>query len=371
MVVGIAPSKLEVLFNALRAAFPKQDRFVELVRFDFGQNYNEFQSGDYRATIFAFVEWANAQGEIENLIRAAHVRSGGRNAALQSIVDELPAWLAEPSSSSSGAPELVSDAPRPTSPHQSPGRSHIERSPGTSLRRTSVDRDRERELFTEMLKGERPEHVLLIQAPGGMGKTTLMDEFWDLCEHLPRARVDLKLWVFTAAEILGELSDQLSSLRFDRFYSLRKDLATVSPDQVRQVLQPLTDAFFQDLLLANANESLSTVLLLDSHEKASQEVKDWIAGQFLPRVSRHPRLVTVVAGRDTPEAGSPQKWCLRHELDILRFEDVSDLTRLEGLDLTAREIHVIYTLTMGIPLNVATGVRSLKEDKARGAEHRG
>jgi hypothetical protein len=141
---------------------------------------------------------------------------------------------------------------------------------------------------------------------------------------------------------------------------------------MRQFLQPLTDAFFEDLSRPSLMAALPTVLFLDSHEKASQDVKDWLAGQFLPRVSRNRRLITVVAGQDTPQVSSGlQEWCLHHELVPLGPDDLREYARLMDLDLSEDVVLVLYHITKGIPLRVATDFGTLKAGKAREAAQHG
>jgi hypothetical protein len=87
----------------------------------------------------------------------------------------------------------IPDMPRQiATTRRSPLQSQEDKLLVTKLLRTSVDRDKERDLLAEMLQGQRREHVLLILAPGGMGKSTLIREFYDSCERHPRALLDLK-----------------------------------------------------------------------------------------------------------------------------------------------------------------------------------
>ena len=75
----------------------------------------------------------------------------------------------------------------------------------------------ERRTFKKMIERSTPAHIFLIQAQSGMGKTLLLEQFWQMSAHLPRARIDLKA-SFSIDRILFNLCEQLDTTQFPRFF---------------------------------------------------------------------------------------------------------------------------------------------------------
>ncbi len=245
-----------------------------------------------------------------------------------------------------------------------------------------IDRIKEDGLFREMLGGRGRAHVLLIQAQSGMGKSYLLDKWWEDCEGLPRGRVNLKLMTYSVTEILGELCQCLSSERFNRYYErcqefarqsginierstflnspIEASLAGVDSEQRKLRRQLLTDAFFADLT-GLVSGSQSAVLLFDTYETASDEVKDWISGLFLTRVYRHRGLVVVIAGREIPQVD--RDWsdlCLHQTLTKLEKDHLREYVRRLQLSFSDEVIDVLYDTTNdGHPFEVSLQLHRL------------
>jgi len=253
-------------------------------------------------------------------------------------------------------------------------------------KRVYVNREQERGLFQEMLKAEVSAHILLLQADAGMGKSSLMRTLWDECKHwqgdtIGRARLDFKDNNLSAAGVvMGELCQQLGRQRFTEFYkeadayarvasvnvqgstfidsSLDATLVKLNPEQRKMRQQMLTDAFFTDL--EKGHDKGPVVLLFDTFEKAQEEVREWLSGPFLTRVRPHQWLVMVVAGRETPAVDTDwEDWRLHHTLRPLNREYVGEYLRRVELSLSDSEINLIYDLTDGNPLELATYVKKL------------
>jgi len=73
-----------------------------------------------------------------------------------------------------------------------------------------VDRDKEFHIFGKLFNYEYAYHMLLIQADAGMGKSTLLEDFYSQSKY-PRALIDLRRLDCTPAELLGELASQLQT----------------------------------------------------------------------------------------------------------------------------------------------------------------
>jgi ATP/maltotriose-dependent transcriptional regulator MalT len=149
-----------------------------------------------------------------------------------------------------------------------------------------VNREQEISIFKDMLHGQTTRHIFLVQADAGMGKTSLLKEFSQMCgKEYQWAKVDLKKMSYTEGEILGELCRQFGPPFFQKFDTIRSEKAPVlsDPSQRRMYRQILTDAFFDDLVSMGSPPYRPMVLLFDTFEKASDPVKEWLWGQFLDR----------------------------------------------------------------------------------------
>lgn len=256
------------------------------------------------------------------------------------------------------------------------------------LKDVHVDRDTEDHLFKEMVHGQRMEHVLLIQAPRGMGKSFLLQKWWDDCEGMLRGKVNMKAMTYSVIEILGELCQHLGSERFDQYYARCQEFARQAgiqierstflnspidaslggPDSEQRKLrrQLLTDAFFADLASLR-QEGQPVVLLFDTFEKASDEVKEWISGIFLSRVQRYPWLVVVVAGQETPVLDRDwSRLFLTVSLQKLEKDDVRKFVRRLELSFSEETIDVLYDSTDdGHPLELSTQLGRVLEKRRR------
>jgi len=95
------------------------------------------------------------------------------------------------------------------------------------LRHVHVDRERELQRFKEMIGAAGGAHVLLISAEEGMGKTTLLGEFWEQASGHRRALVTLKP-TYTPRDVLDRLTTQLDPGGFPTFARRDEELYQLS-----------------------------------------------------------------------------------------------------------------------------------------------
>lgn len=244
-----------------------------------------------------------------------------------------------------------------------------------------VNREQEVALFLDILQGARRAHILLIKAAGGMGKSSLLREFWKQSRDIQRALIDLKglveSWV-----VLGKLADRLGREHFERFDDKLAEFAgagkvtldrttlvathveasfgPIDPTQHKMRRQMLTKAFFQDLEALHARSRQQALFLFDTFDQANPEVQDWLGGSFLDWIRRYRWLVTVIAGRSIPEPDiSWEELCLRHTLHRLERSHVREYLRRVELSLSEEEIGIVYDISDGNPLDLATYIGRL------------
>jgi hypothetical protein len=202
-----------------------------------------------------------------------------------------------------------------------------------------VDRDEERKLFRDMTSSQTPIHILLMEAEGGMGKTILLDQFWDMSEGFKRARVDFKQSSYSTGDILREMSNQYGPQGFSMFYEVCCDalrdlgqdvkqaallwtsmdlkLAKLSSEDRQKYQKLITESFIADLETIGDKDQ-PIVLLFDTFEKASDSTKAWVTDQLISTIRHYPRLVLVITGRETPRITTDDlSWCLQHKLQPL------------------------------------------------------
>ena len=261
-----------------------------------------------------------------------------------------------------------------------------------SIQDVYVNRETEIDRFHMMLQGESQFHTMLIQAEAGMGKSSLLRKFWTLAEKekICRARVDFKRMSHTVVEVLGDLCHDIGREQFNLFHSCCKEFARVSginidighssltntqidasmskmlPEQRKAQRQILTDAFFEDLDAIHNRRNEPLLLIFDTHEKATDEVQEWLTGQFLARLRRYPWLLTVIAGQSIPYLDSSwaQDWCMEHSLKALDLEHVREyLQRVEIRFSSEETVVTLYRISAGKPYDLASHVEMLLKAK--------
>ena len=250
------------------------------------------------------------------------------------------------------------------------------------LKSIHVNREKEVALLLEMIRGTRQAHILLIKADGGIGKSSLLREFWRHGQETQRvSSIDLK-GLDGSWTVLGKLADQLGREYFEHFDSksaefastggvtidrstlvgtqVKANVAPIDLEQRKMRSQLLAKAFFEDLDAMHTRYSQGMLFLFDTFDQAVPEVQEWLGGTFLNWVRRYRWLVTVIVGRSIPEREiSWEELCLIHPLGSLDRDYVREYVQRVELSLSEEEIGVIYDITDGNPLDLATNIGRL------------
>jgi hypothetical protein len=251
-----------------------------------------------------------------------------------------------------------------------------------------VDRDEELRLFRSLLRGQDKTHMLLIQAGSGMGKSALMEQLYSESVAYPRAIVDLRPQAYTPLGVLGEMVSGLETTianlswagrdrvsDFPNFTEARRryghaehtDIQDVRLSDVTQTAssgmpreeqaarQIITDLFFQDLDVV-IHRYGKVVLIIDTYEKASIDVKQWLKSIFLNRIRGRSGVIVILAGRAIP---GPWEFATTHQLMPLDLPYVQEYVRRAQLPVSEEEVKVLYEVTAGVPLDFIMSVTKL------------
>jgi hypothetical protein len=185
-----------------------------------------------------------------------------------------------------------------------------------------VGRVAEMGLFRSALNaGDLPFHVLYVYGPGGVGKTTLIQEFRLECERqaVPYLYVDARNVEATP----------------DSFYStLRRLMALDINDSVRQVM----------------GDSPRFVLLVDTYE-ALAALDDWLREEYLPQLPEN--VLTVLAGRSAPShgwRGDPGWQSLMQVIALRNLAPDDSVTYLSHRRVPPDQHAMVLNFTHGHPL---------------------
>lgn len=181
-----------------------------------------------------------------------------------------------------------------------------------------------RAFFRALLADECSSRVLLFKGDGGMGKTTLltacMAEARQRAKQIHCVPIQLRESAVNVAEIFYRLGDQIGWPHFPQFVeqvAAFQETPTVNIEKNRMLGQnhisvalhaeqptdrtyrqaALTDACFKDLHML----SKPLLMVLDTYEAATTDVRQWFDGPFLARAARTPLVRVLVAGRETPD----------------------------------------------------------------------
>lgn len=276
-------------------------------------------------------------------------------------------------------------------------------------RRRFTDRDDEVRLFSRLLDHTFPEyHVLAVHGVGGVGKSTLLNEFAQMCcdRTVPIARVDGAV-PQTVIKVTRTIRRQLSDRRwlnpfrqFDR--DIRKYLEIQSKidsseltQQISEVLssigsvvdptgiydklgketlrtglsalfsflsRPEVDFYIQaDVLLARRlTEGLARaepgklVIMFDAHERLPSKVQDWIVQSFAPNLGEQAILVIASRPRLSGLWADWEATGILRQIELLDFDKSATRKMLARRDIAEESlVDEVFTFTRGHPLCIA------------------
>ncbi|BAZ32742.1 hypothetical protein NIES4074_52490 [Cylindrospermum sp. NIES-4074] len=189
--------------------------------------------------------------------------------------------------------------------------------------RRFVGRERELELFLQAIASpELPFHILHVFGPGGVGKTTLMQQFLRFAQQSKISTIYVEARNIEAAS--------------ESFISTLHSLM-----QLNELDSPLN-------VLAERKER--NVILIDTYEAIAQ-LDEWLREVFLPHLSVD--TLIVIAGRNPPSSS----WCsdpgwqaLMHTLPLRNLSPEESQTYLITQDIPTTQHQAILDFTHGHPL---------------------
>ena len=193
-----------------------------------------------------------------------------------------------------------------------------------------IDREKEIAFFEAVLAGQTEGRILLVEGESSWGKSILLREF---IRCKPKdfhfADIDFKAGGTSLTEFLSRICDKLGQ---ERFPCLREELHNIShgpfnimrnlmvgrnrislfvpqrDEQENQArISALTDTFFSDVRKIG-----KAIIILDTFEKANENIQKWLTDAFLPRVQLSPNLYVVIGGQRIPELS--MEWQCEHIL---------------------------------------------------------
>jgi hypothetical protein len=185
-----------------------------------------------------------------------------------------------------------------------------------------ADYQNERKALEALFQPDCRKRILMVCGESGSGKTSLLRHCLDRVPksvvHIP---IELRGSAVSVAEIFHRSGGSLKWDRLRNFTELVAELQGISKVQINRnwlvginnhisvALQSessdireyrrvaLTDAWFDDL----RNFDKPILFALDTYEKATTEVQDWISGPFLARASQSDIVRVLVAGQTVPD----------------------------------------------------------------------
>lgn len=196
--------------------------------------------------------------------------------------------------------------------------------------RRFVGRKRELELFQSVLAelvadtpaSQLPFHVLHIFGPGGVGKTSLLEQFIQICSSQ-----NIQVVYIDARNIEATPESFLNVLR-----------ASLAGDWVDSPLQELTAQLSR------------TVIVIDTYETLAP-LDDWLREVFLPQLSEN--TLIIMAGRQAPTAAwrIDSGWqALIHLMPLRNLNPKESQTYLTRRKVPATQHQAVLDFTHGHPL---------------------
>ena len=236
--------------------------------------------------------------------------------------------------------------------------------------------------FLRMVTGQCGERILLVEAPSGCGKTSLLLKFESECPPpVQSVWVDLKAAQTGAPYLFSRIRKKLGPEQFpwfDRavqfFLSSGIEISgnelqgqdnqiqvilNVADDNLRNMrLMALREAFFRDL----AALPHPVLLILDTFNAAPAPLANWIGGEFLAEVADTPNVFAVVAGQHVPAPNGEWMRYQQHcQLDnILEIDAWYNYVQAIGLPFDRGQVDVLVRLLKGRPSVIVQSFDSLR-----------
>ena len=255
----------------------------------------------------------------------------------------------------------------------------------TASKEFFVGRDREITDFENILNGSLKHWVVHIPAPGGYGKTRLLERFIHLAKDKPQTLVSEGLIDFYKTSnqtVFGLLEDIVLQLGKEQFPNFLKELdhfrqlldSELEPTQRQDAFNTVTDIFLQDyttLLKAGwhivllfdtaeemrSNEAYVLLKLIPAIHEIEQKLAQAKADAMLTDELPHHQTTLVIAGRRPLEfSESIAALTYKVDLKILTYEEMLKFFNAgchEDLLGTSEQSHQLYERTGGNPLFIA------------------
>jgi len=256
-----------------------------------------------------------------------------------------------------------------------------------------VDRATELDIFEAMFarSEDRGESILLLKDGSGQGKSKLIQLYEKHCRenHVPVSRVDFKGGALNPSDVLRTIE-----MDFRPFSNLQRcneilystvpapsiqitDNISLGSAQYNVQIEPMnewiletqrilwemsTQAMLDALFASTSAGQENFVILFDTYEQASEEIKRWLSKHIL-RMSTPQRigsLLIVVAGKDIPPpTGEWESCCKTIHLQPLQLEHWKEYARQLADDISEELIERVYARYRHSPLDMATIINSL------------
>jgi MoxR-like ATPase len=234
-----------------------------------------------------------------------------------------------------------------------------------------ADRREVLRLYDSILRGVDNKRILLLEADGGMGKSALLRDF----RRRTNARcvaIDLRGNSTGLPEIFDRIYNTLEWERFHNFTQRISKLGSIDinnnvmigSNEISIYLQGadeaerserrirLMNAFFKDLRAIKHQ----VVLLFDTFDQASPEIREWLQNVFMSYVVRASNLIVVVAGQTVP-ASTIEWFDCSHQIQLEGIHDVDawwDWAQRMGVTETRDWVRAVCQLLHGHPSQIRT-----------------
>lgn len=231
-----------------------------------------------------------------------------------------------------------------------------------------LNREKERQMFHEMVSRRRHERLMFISGEGGQGKSYLMQELKRIAikENLECVSFDFKLITLDYKIVLEQLRKILPNVPFPDYESYRDTLSNITeaptPAEQRVRRREITKKFSSDW--RKVSDAPRIFLAFDSYEDTGSEVRLWLETEFLPAFVDTADVVIVISGRQVPDK-SNWEWIMHFHLDGLEPRCWREYAQLCGLRASYEATDLLHELHDGKPLEMVKSIDSLVIKRGR------